>query len=299
MGPLQPESERTVGPLLTATELQGMLVGPVPGRPVLVDVRWSLGAGSEANRAGYLQAHLPGAAFLDLETVLSDPVSPGGAGGRHPMPSADRVQTGLRAAGVRGDRPVVFYDAGTSLGAARAWWVAAYYGIEQAAVLDGGLAAWQAAGLPVQEGMPTRESAPGDVTLVPGGRQLLDADGLQAHLADGGQVLDARPADRFRGENESVDPVAGHVPGALSLPALSLLTEDGTFVDAEQLVQALTRAGGRTDRVSALYCGSGVQAAHAALVLEARGVGPRPAVYAGSWSDWITDPRRPVATGDR
>lgn len=109
-------------------------------------------------------------------------------------------------------------------------------------------------------------------------------------------MLDARPADRYRGENETIDPVAGHVPGALSLPALSLL-EDGAFVDSETLVQRLTDAGGRTDTPTAVYCGSGVQAAHVALALEARGVGPRPAVYVGSWSDWVTDPERPVATG--
>lgn len=285
------------GPLLTPATLQQLLVGPVDERPALVDVRWALGAGAGANRAAYLEGHLPGATFLDLESVLSDPVSTDGSGGRHPMPSLERVQQGLRAAGVRQDRPVVFYDAGTSLGAARAWWLASYYGVADVAVLDGGLAGWRRAELPVHEGVRTVESAPGDVTLVPGGRDLLDADGVVAHQAAGGQLIDARPAERFRGQNETIDPVAGHIPGAVSLPALSLLAEDGSFVDSEQLVQALTGAGGQTGRSTAVYCGSGVQAAHLALALEARGVGPRPAVYVGSWSDWITDPRRPVATG--
>lgn len=282
-----------MGPLLSPAELQELLVGPQDPRPVLVDVRWALGSGVEANRTAYLEGHLPGASFLDLESVLSDPVREDGVGGRHPMPSLERVQDGLRAAGVREGRPVVFYDAAKSLGAARAWWVASYYGLD-AAVLDGGLAAWLGASLPVETGEV--EVEPGDVVLTPGGRELVDADGLAAHLAAGRQVVDARPADRFRGENETIDPVAGHVPGAVSLPALSLV-EEGPFVDSEGLVQRLTEAGGRTDSPTAVYCGSGVQAAHVALALEARGVGPRPAVYVGSWSDWITDPARPVETG--
>lgn len=281
--------------LLSPAELQELLVGPEDSRPALVDVRWTLGTGAEANHAAYLEGHLPGAAFLDLESVLSDPVREDGAGGRHPMPSLERVQDGLRAAGVREGRPVVFYDAAKSLGAARAWWVASYYGVE-AAVLDGGLAAWLGASLPVETG--EAEVEPGDVVLSPGGRELVDAAGVAAYLRAGDQVVDARPADRFRGENETIDPVAGHIPGAVSLPALSLV-EEGAFVDSEGLVQRLTAAGGRTDAPTVVYCGSGVQAAHVALALEAHGVGPRPAVYVGSWSDWITDPHRPVETGSQ
>lgn len=258
----------------------------------MVDVRWALGAGSAANRAAYLEGHLPGAVFLDLETALSAPVREDGVGGRHPMPALERVQAALRTAGVRRDAPVVFYDADRSLGAARAWWVASYYGVP-AAVLDGGLAAWQDSGLPVVSGEVEAEA--GDVELVPGGRELLDAAGVQAHLQAGGQLLDARPADRYRGQNETIDPVAGHIPGALSLPALSLVP-DGPFVDGEGLVGRLTDAGGVTDQPTAVYCGSGVQAAHLALALEAHGVGARPAVYVGSWSDWISDPSRPVTT---
>ena len=286
-------STSPTGPLVTVDALQAGLVGPPGSRPVLVDVRWSLGAGPEANHAAYLEEHLPAAAFLDLEAALSGPPAPDGRGGRHPMPARETVEQGLRAAGVQDGRPVVFYDAGPGLGAARAWWVAAHHGLE-GAVLDGGLAAWRAAGLPTASG-PV-DTPEGDVVLPVGGpgRDLLDADGLVEHQAAGGQVLDARPADRYRGENETIDPVAGHVPGALSLPALSLLGPEGRLVDAEHVVTALTDAGGRTDRPTAVYCGSGVQAAHLALALEARGVGPRPAVYVGSWSDWVSDPDRPV-----
>lgn len=139
-------------PLLTPAQLQSALVGPAQHSPVLVDVRWALGQGTDANREAYRAEHLPGAAFLDLEAVLSDPVRADGAGGRHPMPSLERVQEGLCAAGVRQGRPVVFYDAATNLGAARAWWVATYYGVEDASVLDGGLEVWRAAGLPTASG---------------------------------------------------------------------------------------------------------------------------------------------------
>lgn len=282
------------GPLLSAATVQQLLLADETARSAVLDVRWALGAGTEANHAAYLEGHLPGAVFLDLESGLSGPVAEDRRGGRHPMPSLERAQEALRAAGVRQGQPIVFYDAAKSIGAARGWWVASYYGVP-AYVLDGGLAAWRASGLPVAQGEV--EAEPGDVTLSPGGRELLDADDLARHLAAGGQVLDARPADRFRGENETVDPVAGHVPGAVSLPGLTLV-EDDVFVDSESLVQRLTAAGGRTDSPTAVYCGSGVAAAHVALALEARGVGPRPAVYVGSWSDWITDPARPVATGD-
>ncbi|OLT20918.1 sulfurtransferase [Ornithinimicrobium sp. CNJ-824] len=263
-------------------------------RTVLLDVRWSLGAGTAANRAAYLEGHLPGAAFLDLEQALSDPVSPDGRGGRHPLPSRTRVQEALRTAGVREDAPVVVYDARTSLGAARAWWVLRHYGISDVRVLDGGLEAWRAAGLAVEEG-PV-DTGVGDVVLGPGEDDLLDAEGVRRWLAADRQLLDARPADRYRGENEVIDPVAGHIPGALSLPALSLLAEDGTFLPAPALRTLLEQAGADPDAATAVYCGSGVQAAHAALALEAAGLGAgRSAVYVGSWSDWISDPGRPTA----
>ncbi|GAA5157257.1 sulfurtransferase [Ornithinimicrobium tianjinense] len=286
--PIEPTS-----PLVSAAELAELLDGPQESRPTLVDVRWVLGGGEQHNRESYLEGHLPGASFLDLESALSDPVTASGAGGRHPMPSPERVQEGLRAAGVRSGRPVVFYDARASLGAARAWWVASYFGVE-AHVLDGGLAAWQEAGLPVESG-PV-EVPPGDVVLEAGGRPTVDAIGVQDWVDRGGQLLDARPADRFRGENETIDPVAGHIPGARSLPALELLDDHGRFLPANAITALMHEAGADPERASAVYCGSGVQAAHVALALEAVGL-PTPAVYVGSWSDWISGPDRPVATG--
>ncbi|MGD8150061.1 sulfurtransferase [Ornithinimicrobium sp. Y1694] len=276
---------------MSATELAQELEGDAP--PMLVDVRWALGAGAAANHAAYRDGHLPGASFLDLETALSDPPRHGGVGGRHPMPTPERVEDGLRAAGVREGQPVVFYDSRTSLGAARAWWVATYYGVP-ARVLDGGLAAWEAAGLPVESG--DVQPIEGDVSLVAGSKDLLQAPGVIGFLAGGGQLLDSRPAQRFRGENEVIDPVAGHIPGARSLPALSLLDDEGGFLDGNAIRALLRDAGAEPGAPTAVYCGSGVQAAHAALALEAAGL-ESPAVYVGSWSDWITDPARPVATG--
>ena len=285
-------------PLVSATDLAAELAPDrlETERPVLVDVRWTLGTRPEQNRAEYAEAHLPGAAFLDLHSGLADPVAPDRRGGRHPMPSLERVQSALRTAGVRQDRPVVFYDGRISAGAARAWWVAGYYGVPDVRVLDGGLEAWREAGLPVESGEV--DVPPGDVVLTPGGRALLDADGLSDWLERGGQVLDARPANRFRGEDETLDPVAGHVPGARSFPSLSLLDEDGRFLPADAVRALLREAGADTETPTALYCGSGVTAAHAALALEATGLLDRaPAVYVGSWSDWVSDPSRPVATG--
>ena len=290
--PMAPEN-----PLITPEELAVAVDRHQDGpqRPALLDVRWSLGAGAAANREAYLDGHLPGASFLDLESDLSDPVAPDGTGGRHPLPALQRVQQALRQAGVQQGQSVVCYDAGNSISAARAWWVLTYYGLADVRVLDGGLSAWERGGHPVVSG--AQPMVPGDVTLTGGAMPILDADGLASFLAQGGQVLDARPADRFRGENETVDPVAGHIPGALSLPALSVFDEEG-IVSAERLIELLTEVGADPSIPTAVYCGSGVQAAHLTLALHARQLTHQiPAVYVGSWSDWITDPRRPIATG--
>lgn len=263
--------------------------------PVLLDVRWALNRGVDQNRAEYQAGHLPGAVFLDLETALSGPASPGGSGGRHPMPPAEVAQQAFRAAGIFDERPVVVYDAANSLGAARAWWVLTYFGKDDVRVLNGGLAAWQREGHEVQTGDVVPEE--GDLVVTPGGRRLLDADGVE-HYLDRHQVIDARPADRFRGENETIDPVAGHIPGAISIPALGSVDETGRFLPADDLELRFTARGVQPDKRAAIYCGSGVQACHMALAMEAAEVGHYdPAVYIGSWSDWISDPERSVATG--
>ncbi len=282
--------------LIEPAELADLLHAEDPDRrPVVVDVRWDLGRGPEGNREAYLEGHLPGASFLDLESGLSGTVREDGRGGRHPMPSTATAQEAFRAAGVQDEQPVVVYDGAKSMGAARAWWLLNYYGKTDVRVLNGGYAAWVAAGLPTQTGEVVLPE--GDIVLTPGGRRLLDADGVE-HYLDRHQVVDARQASRFRGEDEPIDPVAGHIPGAINIPALRNVDDTGRFLPADDLELRFTDRGIQPDRRTAIYCGSGIQACHMALALEVAEVGHYdPAVYIGSWSDWIADPDRPVATG--
>jgi thiosulfate/3-mercaptopyruvate sulfurtransferase len=272
------------GPLVTAGQLEAELAGP--GAPTVLDCRWTLAGG--ADRDGYGKGHLPGAVFVDLDRDLA---APPGAGGRHPLPALEVFQAAMRRAGVRDDRPVVAYDQGEPGGAARAWWLLGWFGHPDARVLDGGLGAWVAAGLPL-----TAEAAdpdPGDFAARPGGRSLLDAAGA-ARLAAAGVLLDARAPARYQGLEEPVDPVAGHIPGARNAPMADLVGDHGLAPPAS-LRRLLDRHGARPGTPVGAYCGSGVVAAHVILACEAAGI---PAsLYAGSWSDWVTDPSRPVATG--
>ncbi len=256
----------------------------------LLDVRFG-GPGSSGGREQYLEGHIPGAVLVDMDTALASPSV--GPGGRHPLPHPEAFEAAMRAAGVSNDRPVVVYDNWRSIAAARAWWLLQHHGHGDTFVLDGGLGAWLSAGLPVEQG---------DISPVPGDFRLgnnpssavLDADGA-AGMASAGVLLDARPGDRFRGVGETVDPVAGHIPGARSLPAFELADEHGFLLPADELRERFEAVGAGEGRVG-VYCGSGIQAAHAALAAVVAGL-PLPALYPGSWSDWITDPTRPIATG--
>lgn len=257
------------GERVTLLDVRGSITGP-PGRP--------------EHEAG----HLPGAVFVDLETELSG--TPG-EGGRHPLPDPEVFQAAMRAAGVENDVPVVVYDGATSLYAARLWWLLTDAGHADVRVLDGGYAGWLAGGHPVETGA-TPTAAPGGFVARPGQRERVDRDQL---LADPGAyaLVDVRSAERYRGEVEPIDPVAGHIPGAVNRPATQLLDEQGRFRPAVEIAAAYA---GVEEPV--LYCGSGITAAQALLALEAAGVkGGR--IYPGSWSDWIRDPARPVATGPR
>lgn len=254
--------------------------------PLLLDVRWQLNAPSQ--RAEYERAHLPGAQWVEFEEVLTG--TPG-EGGRHPMPEPDAFQRAMRTAGVTDGRPVVVYDQANSLAASRAWWLLRHFGHTDVHVLDGGFAAWQDAGYPVTDEITTEPS--GDFVATPGCTTLLEADHA-AELAYRSVLLDARPVDRFHGRNETIDPVAGHIPGAVSLPALSNLDESGRFLPPDDLALRFTALGVQPESEVGVYCGSGVQASHLALALEASGINPRTGVYIGSWSHWITDPERPV-----
>jgi thiosulfate/3-mercaptopyruvate sulfurtransferase len=198
----------------------------------------------------------------------------------------------MRAAGVSQRSRVVVYDDADAVAAARAWWDLRYYGHQDVRVLDGGYRAWLAAGLEVTAGEPAPQ--PGDFTARPGQMPVLDATSAQA-TARSGLLLDARSAERFRGENEHVDPVAGHIPGAVSAPSTGNVNSDGTFRDAAELTARFAGLGIRAGGTVGAYCGSGVTAAHEVLALALAGVPA--ALYVGSWSNWITDPARPVATG--
>ncbi|MFI7214701.1 sulfurtransferase [Micromonospora maritima] len=257
--------------------------------PTLLDVRWRLSG--PPGRDDYALGHLPGAVFVDLDTELCGRP---GAAGRHPLPDPAALQAALRAAGVRAGHPVVVYDGGDGMSAARAWWTLRWAGHRQVRVLHGGWPAWTAAGLPVDTGTP--EPIPGDVTVTPGGLPVLDAArAARLAAADSGVLLDVRAAPRYLGEHEPVDPVAGHVPGAVNLPAPEYVTQ-GRFPAAEALRARFAAAGVGGDAPVGAYCGSGVTAAQAVLALHLAGR-PDAALYVGSWSEWVADPDRPVATG--
>ncbi|HTP22261.1 MAG TPA: sulfurtransferase [Solirubrobacteraceae bacterium] len=268
--------------LITASELHDA------PRPALLDVRWELGG--PPGRDLYLDGHIPGAVFVDLDTALAGPP---GAGGRHPLPDADTFAHAMRAAGVSADRPVVVYDAGNSIAAARAWWLLRYFGHSDVRVLDGGFSGWLAAGFAIERAVTSPEA--GDFVARPGGMPLLDAESA-ATVARDGVLLDARAPERFRGEREPVDPVAGHIPGAVNLPAPELAGGSGRFLDADALGERFAEAGVRAGEPIGAYCGSGVAAAFEVLALSLAGIPS--ALYVGSWSDWITDPGRPLATGE-
>jgi len=257
--------------------------------PVLLDVRWRLGGppGLESYRRG----HLPGAVYADLDRDLAGPPGPAG---RHPLPDPAAFQAVMRAAGVTGDRPVVVYDDGDATSAARGWWTLRYFGHPDVRVLDGGYRAWVGAGLAVTTAEPA--PPPGDFTADPGHMPVLDAAGAQA-AAQAGLLLDARAGERYRGETEPVDPVAGHIPGAVSAPTAGNVGPDGTFKDPAELAARFAALGAvpGAGRLVGTYCGSGVTAAHEVLALTL--VGIPAALYVGSWSNWVADPGRPVATG--
>ena len=277
-------------PLIDTSELIRTSQNVTDGRLVLLDVRWRLTGPPPAEL--YAGGHLPGAVAVDLDRDLAAPVGDGGRG-RHPLPDLDALQAAARRWGIRSDSTVVAYDDADSSSAARAWWLLRWAGLADVRVLDGGIAAWVAAGQSLTTEVAARE--PGDVVLRPGGMPVLDADGVAALVAGGGVLLDARAEPRFRGEAEPVDRVAGHIPGARSAPTGRNVGGDGRFLEAGRLAEQFAALGAEPGRAVGAYCGSGVTAAQEVLALEVAGVAA--ALYPGSWSEWIADPDRPVATG--
>ena len=284
-------------PLIQADELHRLLAGPEPGRPVVLDVRYRLG--NSTGRQEFERAHVPGASYVDMDTELAT-IRPDGVGGRHPMPSVETFTAAMRSAGVTLSRQVVAYDDWDSLPASRVWWMLRHLGFLDVRVLDGGISAWTAAGQLTESG-PCTPGAGDFSPSSPGIGRLLNASDATTYAARH-LLLDARPSARFRGENETIDPVAGHIPGAVSAPALDNVDSSGRFLPADQLAgrfqdlgvaMATGTAGART---VGTYCGSGVQATHLALALSVAGFTDDADVYIGSWSDWITDPAHPVET---
>jgi thiosulfate/3-mercaptopyruvate sulfurtransferase len=262
-------------PLISAPDLLRLI-----GRVTLLDVRYRMGG--PGGPGEFEAGHLPGAAYVDLDADLA---AEPGERGRHPLPDPSVFAAAMRAAGVSDDRPVVVYDDWAGRAAARAWWLLRHHGHDDVRVLDGGLAAWKRAGGPVETGLTSPE--PGTFTAATGRLPIVEADQL---LAFAGVLVDARAPERFRGEIEPVDPVAGHIPGAINVPTGANLREDDTFRSAEE-IRALYPEG-----EIAAYCGSGVTAAHDLLALASAGI--EGALYPGSWSEWVADPGRPVEKGD-
>ncbi|WP_198587075.1 sulfurtransferase [Glycomyces xiaoerkulensis] len=265
-------------PLIGAGQVAGL------ARPVLLDVRWTLGGPSR--EADYRRGHLPDAVWIDFEHQVCGPV--GETGGRHPLPDPAAFQEAMREAGVDQDSSVVVYDDGDGMAAARTWWTLRWAGHDDVRVLDGGLRAWTEAGHPLDRTEPAPER--GDFTVRPGRLEVLDAESAARWAAER-ELVDVRAPERYRGENEPVDPVAGHIPGAVNLPISGDGAPEGGFADADSL-----RARYEPHREAAFYCGSGVGAARAALAATAAGL-PTPPVYVGSWSDWISRDRA-IATGE-
>jgi len=265
-------------PLISTSELRSRL-----GEVTMLDVRYR--TGGPPGRPEYAAGHVPGAAYVDMDTALA---APPGEGGRHPLPNPDVFGAAMRHAGVSAARPVVAYDDWGGHAAGRCWWLLRHHGHPDVRVLDGGWSAWVAEGGQVESGTP--EVAEGDFEPGPGTMPLVEA----GQVLDVPVLVDARAPERYRGQTEPVDPVAGRIPGAVNVPTSTNLGADGRFRSPEQLRALYDAAGVPLDGTEvAVYCGSGVTAIHDLIALELIGV--TAALYPGSWSGWITDPDRPVA----
>jgi thiosulfate/3-mercaptopyruvate sulfurtransferase len=276
-----------VGDLLIGSgELKAAMRSGNP--PVILDVRWALTG--PPGREWYEAGHIPGAAYVDLDTDLA---SAPGDGGRHPLPAPDVFVAAMRRAGVNNESDVVVYDQNNAMAGARAWWLLRHYGHRYVRVLDGGYDAWVSAGGDISKDAPAPPR--GDFDGVPGATPVVDASAATAVARDG-VLMDARAAERYRGDLEPVDSAAGHIPGAVSIPTIGNVDADGRFLQPEALRARFAAAGVGPLTTTAAYCGSGVNACHEILALNLAGLDA--ALYPGSWSGWIADDKRPIATGE-
>jgi thiosulfate/3-mercaptopyruvate sulfurtransferase len=272
--------------LITADDLADRMVSEPRLR--VLDVRWRLERPD--GRPAYVEGHIPGAVYVDLDAELA--AHGQATDGRHPLPPVEKLQAAARRWGLNGDDTVVVYDDLGSMSAARAWWLLADAGVAGVRILDGGLQAWSRSGRPLETGAVVPPA--GSVVLTAGrlGRASMDE---AAALAADGVLIDVRAAERYRGEVEPIDPRAGHIPGALNLPASGNIADDGCFLSPDDIRARVLAAGIAPGAEVGLYCGSGVTAAHAFAALTIAGFAPR--LYAGSWSQWSNHPDLPVAIG--
>jgi thiosulfate/3-mercaptopyruvate sulfurtransferase len=281
-----PSGASPTSPLISVGELAALQADP---ELVALDVRWTLG--KTDGRERFLDGHIPGARFVDLDTELASPPSP--ARGRHPLPTRENFEQTLRALGVTRASTIVAYDQAQSFSAARLWWLLRNAGFETTCVLDGGLRAWTEAGHPLE-----REAAatvqPSTVVIDWGRLPTIGIDEVAA-FPEHGILLDARAGERYRGETEPMDPRAGHIPGALSAPTAGSLDGAGAFLPAGQLRERFAALELDASTPVAVYCGSGITASHQILALEVAGLAGT--LFPGSWSQWSNDPQRPAATG--
>jgi thiosulfate/3-mercaptopyruvate sulfurtransferase len=281
---LTAEDAAAFGPLISVQELAGLA-----GDPNLrtADCRWSIDD-VKAGRKAYRRGHIEGAIYASLDDDLSAPAGPG----RHPLPDPADLAAWLGSCGIGPDHTVVAYDDAGGAIAARLWWMLRAIGYPKVAVLEGGLPAWERSKLPVTRAVPSFAAV--EPVWVEGGA-IVDRDGLIEHLG-GIQLVDARAPERFRGEDEPIDPIAGHIPTAMNLPYANNLDSTGHFLPPDLLRQQFTEAGLNPEREVVVYCGSGVTACHDILAMELAGF-DAVTLYPGSWSDWCTA-GYPIAIGD-
>lgn len=279
-----------MGSLITAEELHQLIDSGDSGLRIL-DVRWRLDQPN--GHPAYLQGHIPGAVYVDMDSELAAHGRPP-TEGRHPLPGIEQLESAARRWGINDGDTVVIYDDANNTSSARAWWLLRHAGVSDLHLLDGSLRSWIEAGLPVDT--DDVSAAPGSISLQYGALPALNID-QAAEFPQHGTLLDVRAGERYRGEHEPMDPRAGHIPGALNAPTVQNVDHQGRFLSPEELRDQFIALGVDPERPVASYCGSGIAGTHSIFALELAGF--EAALYPGSFSQWSHDGEREVITGDQ